>query len=85
MARRSPKAFWCLQRFTTTSGGAALDADDVIDLFHTYPVDLRQPGHLGDAARDDRQHPQAEGHRHGQLLWTESLQPGNPPRSWAGR
>ena len=44
-----------------------------------YPVDLLQPGHLGDAARDDRQHPQAEGDRHGQLPVDRSLQPGNPP------
>jgi len=73
-----PEGFTVSSAFTTTSGGAGLDADDLIDLYHSIPARYAANGTwlmrremIGSVRKLKI--------TDGPYIWQESLQPGNPP------
>ena len=74
-----PEGFLTSFDFTTVAGGAALDADDVIDLFHSIPSFTPAKGTWVMRRETIGNIRKLKATGTGNYLWTESLQPGNPP------
>ena len=74
-----PEGFLVSSDFTTITGGAALDADDVIDLFHSIPSIYSSRGTWVLRRETIGSIRKLKATGTGNYLWTESLQPGNPP------
>jgi HK97 family phage major capsid protein len=73
----APEGFLTSSAFTTTSGSTSLDADDLIDLYHSIPSVYANRGTWlmrREMIGSVRKLSSASGY-----LWQESLQPGNPP------